>query len=80
MDRFNLAEFAESALDREKAARGHIDYVAFLIALIERSPGLQELLASLEVEDRWVGSEALFEKYRRGSPGLAALLERGTGE
>jgi hypothetical protein len=76
MDRFNLAEFVESALDRERVASAHIDYVAFLIDTIERSPGLQELLASLE--DSWVGSEALFERYRRGSPSLAARLRRGT--
>ena len=74
MDRFNLAEFVVTALGRDQGV--HIDYVTFLIELIERSPGLQEILASLSTEDRWVGSDALFEKFLRGSPGLAARIDR----
>ena len=77
MDRFNLAEFAETALNRGPGGGPHIDYVTFLIDQIEQSPGLQELLASVKMEGRWVGSEVLFEKYTRGSPSLAARLERG---
>ena len=71
IDRLNLAEFADRALG-EGVTDIHIDYVAWLIGAIDHSPGLQELLASLE--ENWAGSRDLFEKYRRGSPALAARL------
>ena len=80
MDRFNLAVFVENALEHGRIADTHIDYVAFLIDLIERSPGLQEILASISMENRWVGSDILFEKFVRGSPGLAARIERGAAD
>lgn len=77
IDRLNLAEYAHSFVNREKVSV-HIDYVAWMVQSIERSPGLQQFVESLA--GKWVGSPELYEMYRDATtPGTAESDVRSPG-
>lgn len=70
MDRLNLAEYVHSSFPHENVTNLHIDYVSWMVRSVANSPGLQQLIESLE--GKWVGSQELYEMYRSASaPGAA---------
>jgi hypothetical protein len=76
-DRLNLAVYAEGIINRDGLIGVHIDYVEWLIGLLERAPGLQDFFGS--VEGGLLLPSSLSEKIRRRSSDMADRMKLGGG-